>query len=102
MNPAQQKLVKEAILEQCGELVADNFHKALKVKGDDNQINFGLSVQVEVAENGAHTVGVKMSFSEKHTFSLEKDVDDPNQPKLPGEVGDAAAPKTRKKTSKKT
>lgn len=102
MKPADKKLIIAEVLRQIEDHLKDHFEDVLKVKGDDNQINFGLSVQIEAADNGAHTVTTKLGFSEKHSFTLECDVDDPAQPKLGGEVGEAATPKTKRKTSKKT
>ncbi len=102
MKPAEQKIVTQEVINQIGDHLHDHFVDVLKVKGDDNQINFGVAVQIEAAENGAHTITTKMSFSEKHSFTIEKDIDDPNQPTLGGEVGEAAKPKVKRKTSKKT
>lgn len=102
MKPAEKKLIITEIENQIGEHIRDRFEDVLKVKGDDGAINFGISIQVETAENGAHTVTTSLSFSEKHKFTLERDIDDPSQPSLGGEVGEAAAPKTKRKTSKKT
>lgn len=102
MKPAERKLVIEEIQSQINDHLSEHFGQVESLKGDDGQINFGISIEIESAENGAHTVSTKMSFSEKHSFTLERDIDDPNQPKLGGEVGDAAQPKLKKKTSKKT
>lgn len=102
MKPADKKEVIAELLNQFSEHLSEHFEDVLKVKGDDNQINFGIACQVEIAENGKHTVTTKLGFSEKHSFTLEKDIDDPNQPNLGGEVGEVAKPRTKRKTSKKT
>lgn len=101
MKPAEQKQIKQAIIDQASELIEKHFGKVIAVKGDDNQINFGIAVQIE--DDGAkHNVMVKLSFFEKHSFMLEREIDDPNQLLLPGTDGAGKKPTTLREKSKKT
>jgi hypothetical protein len=101
MKPAQKGKIVQAVIEQSETLVKKHFNKILEIKGDDNQINFGLSVQIE-GDGPKSNVAVKLSFSEKHTFTLETEIDDPDQMPLPGTERKAGEPTKLREKSKKT